>query len=258
MVTVPAVPRTPVPVRDPAKNPLLDEEFNENCVADVLVVWLPQASSNWKVSATFAVALAGGGFGVEDEAIATCEAGPGPVGVKLLLVAVPGSAEGEVKFGEDTVRLYCVFITPPNVQPSKSPSPSTIWMVRLGQLSVPPLTANVAVENAVVTTLPPESSNETIGAVVKAEPATPAAGSVVNTICVATPGPVGENALLVAESRGDDDAVMVYCVPTRPEKVQLVTFTTPFTAFRLVHSDKLPPEDASVMAAVDDVTTFPF
>jgi hypothetical protein len=180
------------------------------------------------------VLLAVGGFGVDVEVMATAAAGPGPVGEKFVLVAVPGSEVGSVKFGDETVSWYWVPTTPPNVHPSRSPTPSTICTVSAGQLSVPPLAAKVAVENAVVTTLPPESSSETTGDVVKGEPAAPATGSVVKAICVGTPGPVGENELLVAGSRVPEVAVMVYCVPTRPAKVQPVTLTTPATAFRLV------------------------
>jgi hypothetical protein len=42
-----------------------------------------------------------------------------------------------------------------------------------------------------------------------------------------------------------------------PVKVQPVTVTTPDTAVRLPHDDKVPAEAARVIVAVDEVTTLP-
>lgn len=57
--------------------------------------------------------------------------------------------------------------------------------------NTPPEDINVMVDDDVVT-LPPESSMDTTGWVVKADPAAPATGSVVKTNCVAAPAPEGE------------------------------------------------------------------
>ena len=50
-----------------------------------------------------------------------------------------------------------------------------------------------------VTTFPPESSTLIIGWVINSDSEAPATGEVVNTSCVARPGPVGVKEELVAE-----------------------------------------------------------
>jgi hypothetical protein len=96
------------------------------------------------------------------------DAGPGPDGVKLLLVADDSP-------GDDALKVYDAVSSPPKVQFEIWTTPCTAVRLVHDDRTPPPEDASEIVADDVVT-LPPESSMSTTGSVEKTEPAGPAIG----------------------------------------------------------------------------------
>ena len=124
------------------------------------------------------------------------------------------------------------------------------------EANVPPEALRVIVVDAVVTTLPAESSTFTTGWVERVVPEAPEPGCVVKTNLVAAPK-VTVKVVLVMEEKPVALALSVKLVPTRPAKVQPATFTTPELVLSPEHEANVPPEALSVMVVEAFVTTLP-
>lgn len=133
-------------------------------------------------------------------------AGPGPVGVKLLLGA-------EVSDPDVATIVYGVPTMPAKVQLATVITPD--WGTRLVQALIVPLEGTTGLKLigvvAEVTTLLEESSTVSTGSMANTDPESPATGCVVNNNWVAAL--VMLNFALVADERPGDDAVSVSCVP---------------------------------------------
>jgi hypothetical protein len=164
-------------------------------------------------------------FDVMESAFATKVTDPtfAPVSV---IVATPLAAVATVSPVDDPLPAFCV---------------NDMGLALSDVSTLPKLSSIVAVAVQVV-------SDTTLGGQLLA-----------NTTWKGVPAPVGVNELLGSDARVPDVAVIVYEVPTTPPKAQLATFTTPAVAVNPVHDVRLPVEGegASVIEAVDEVTTLP-
>jgi hypothetical protein len=126
---------------------------------------------------------------------------PGPVG-KILLLG------NDVNVPDVAVKVYGVPTTPAKVQFDTFTTPAAA-VKPVQDDKVPPEDVRLIEAVDEVTTLPAESSTFTTGCAVRAAPDAPAAGWVVKTNWLATPGPVGEKLPLGDDVKVPDVAVKV-------------------------------------------------
>jgi hypothetical protein len=133
---------------------------------------------------------------LDGEATTNCVAGPGPVGKKGELVAEVSAVDAAVIVKPDGSFASS---KPAKPQFVRFTTPDTACTVAHPAESIPPEVVKVIGAVDDVTILPPESSTFTSPAV-KFDPDAPATGSVVKANWVGTPGTVGENTLLGADT----------------------------------------------------------